>query len=61
MVGPGSRLGRYRVLREIGRGGLSLVFLARDEELDRPVALKKPLIAREKGPGFSERRPDVDH
>jgi len=31
---------RYRVDREIGRGGMAHVFLARDLKLDRPVAVK---------------------
>jgi len=31
---------RYRVDREIGRGGMANVFLAHDLKLDRPVALK---------------------
>lgn len=31
---------RYRVEREIGRGGMAHVFLAQDLKLDRPVALK---------------------
>jgi serine/threonine-protein kinase len=31
---------RYRVDREIGRGGMARVFLAHDLKLDRPVALK---------------------
>ncbi len=31
---------RYRVDREVGRGGMALVFFAHDLKLDRPVALK---------------------
>ena len=33
-------VGRYRVERELGRGGMAVVFLARDLRHDRPVALK---------------------
>ena len=32
--------GRYSLERELGRGGMGIVFLARDVGLDRPVAIK---------------------
>jgi serine/threonine-protein kinase len=32
--------GRYEIARELGRGGMATVFLARDVAADRPVALK---------------------
>jgi tetratricopeptide (TPR) repeat protein/serine/threonine protein kinase len=38
---PGMVLqGRYVLERELGRGGMGLVFLGRDNRLDRPVAIK---------------------
>jgi len=32
--------GQYEIDREIGRGGMGIVYLARDLKLDRPVAIK---------------------
>ena len=37
---PGGFVGRYRLLRLVGRGGIGEVYAAHDPELDRKVAIK---------------------
>jgi serine/threonine protein kinase/formylglycine-generating enzyme required for sulfatase activity len=37
-----SQIGRYRVIRLLGKGGFGKVYLAHDDDLDRPVAIKVP-------------------
>jgi serine/threonine protein kinase/tetratricopeptide (TPR) repeat protein len=47
--------GRFRVLRPHARGGLGQVYVARDEELGRQVALKEILADKAGNPSFRSR------
>lgn len=47
--------GRYSIDRELGRGGMGVVFLAREVHLDRLVAIKLLPPEKSKQPGLRER------
>lgn len=46
---------RYTLEKELGRGGMGVVYLARDTQLDRPVALKFLGALVDKSPEFRQR------
>ncbi len=53
--GPTVFNGRYELHRRLGRGGMAEVFLARDQLLDRPVAVKVLFPEFATDPAFVER------
>src|SRR2546423_870333 len=44
-ITAGLRINQYELIRELGRGGMGVVWLARDTKLDRRVAMKFLLTA----------------
>jgi serine/threonine protein kinase len=49
------RVGRYEIVREVGRGASAIVFLARQTDLDRNIALKELAHFHAADPAFVER------
>ncbi len=54
-IAPGSSLGRYRVVEQIGQGGMATVFRAHDPTLDREVAIKVLPSYHIEDPTFADR------
>ena len=50
--------GRYRLLTQVGRGGMGIVWRARDERLDRDVAVRSCMLVAADDPKLRRRFED---
>lgn len=54
-IGQLSHVNRFKIIREVGRGGFGVVYLAIDSMLSREVAIKIPRIEMLGNPGIQQR------
>ncbi|MCA9053325.1 MAG: serine/threonine protein kinase [Planctomycetaceae bacterium] len=52
---PSGQFGKYKIIRTLGEGAMGAIYLARDTNLDRDVALKVPKFKGIEGPEFRQR------
>lgn len=55
VTGVGAAFGRYRIVKELGRGAMGVVYQAHDTHLDRKLALKIPFFYDGDGPEVIDR------
>ncbi len=55
IAGVGAAFGRYRIVKELGRGAMGVVYQAHDTQLDRKLAIKIPFFYDGDGPEVIDR------